>query len=111
MKFGFRKPSIKRRIAARTSWKRIVRHSAKLKAPKGTGFITNPKKFAYNKIYRKTTVGGEQILSEQKRKTRSNQVGSSSTGNRTAYKKPILDGASSNGVKDYISNMAKEYEE
>lgn len=27
MKFGFRTPSLKRRISARTSWKRYVRHS------------------------------------------------------------------------------------
>ena len=109
MKFGFRKPSIKRRIAARTSWKRIVRHSAKLKAPKGTGFITNPKKFAYNKIYRKATVGGEQILSEQKRKTSSASTSTAKT--RAVQKKPILDGASNKGIHDYISNIAKEYEE
>lgn len=57
MKFGFRVPSLKRRIAARTSWKRIVRHSMGLKMPRGTGFITNPKRALYNKVYRKTTFG------------------------------------------------------
>lgn len=57
MKFGFRQPSLKKRIAARTSLKRYVRHSLGLKAPKGYGWITNPKKAAYNKIYNKTTKG------------------------------------------------------
>lgn len=57
MKFGFRVPSLKRRIAARTSWKRIVRHRMGLKMPSGMGIITDPKKAIYNKIYRKTTFG------------------------------------------------------
>ncbi len=55
MKFGMRKPSIKKSIAARTSVKRYVRHSLGVKAPRGWGWITNPKKALYNKVYRKTT--------------------------------------------------------
>lgn len=35
MKFGLRKPSLKRMIAARTSPKRFIRHSLGLKAPRG----------------------------------------------------------------------------
>lgn len=61
MKFGFRTPSLKRRIAARTSWKRIVRHSMGLKMPRGYGFLTSPKRALYNKVYRKTTFGIEDI--------------------------------------------------
>jgi hypothetical protein len=57
MKFGFRKPSLKKRIAARTSWKRVVRHSLGLKAPRGWGWLTNPRKAAYNRVYNRTTVG------------------------------------------------------
>jgi hypothetical protein len=57
MKFGFRIPSIKKRIAARTSIKRVVRHNLGLKAPKGLGWLTDPKKAAYNKIYNKTSRG------------------------------------------------------
>lgn len=57
MKFGFRKPSLRGRIAARTSWKRAVRHSLGLKAPRGWGWLTNPKKAAYNRVYNRTTVG------------------------------------------------------
>jgi hypothetical protein len=55
MKFGLRTPSLKRRFAARTSWKRIVRHSMRLKAPRGFGFITNPKRAMYNRIYNRTS--------------------------------------------------------
>lgn len=57
MKFGYRKPSLKKRIAARTSVKRYIRHSLGFKAPKGWGWITNPKKAAYNKIYNRTSKG------------------------------------------------------
>jgi hypothetical protein len=57
MKFGFRIPSITKRIAARTSVKRIVQNELGLKAPRGYGWITNPKKFVYNKVYNKTTTG------------------------------------------------------
>ena len=57
MKFGFRIPSFKKRIAARTSWKRVVRHSLGLKAPRGWGWLTNPKKAAYNRVYNRTTRG------------------------------------------------------
>jgi len=55
VKFGMRKPSIKKSIAARTSVKRYIRHSLGVKAPRGWGWITNPKKALYNKVYRKTT--------------------------------------------------------
>lgn len=55
MKFGFRKPSIKKRIRARTSLKRQVVHRTGLKMPKGKGWIRNPKKYVYNKIYNKTS--------------------------------------------------------
>jgi len=55
MKFGMRKPSIRKSIAARTSVKRYIRHSLGLKAPRGWGWLTDPKKAAYNRIYNKTT--------------------------------------------------------
>jgi hypothetical protein len=57
MKFGFRIPSIKKRIAASTSLKRVVRHNLGFKAPKGFGWITDPKKAMYNKVYNKTSRG------------------------------------------------------
>ncbi len=55
MKFGLRKPSLKRMISARTSPKRFIRHNLGLKAPRGWGWLTNPKRAAYNRIYSRTT--------------------------------------------------------
>jgi hypothetical protein len=57
MKFGFRVPSITKRIAARTSLKRYVRNNLGLKAPRGYGWITNPKRALYNRVYNRTTTG------------------------------------------------------
>lgn len=57
MKFGIRTPNFKSRITSRISWKRAVRHRLGLKAPRGFGWVTNPKKALYNRIYRRTTVG------------------------------------------------------
>ena len=55
MKIGIRKPSLKKRIGARTSIKRQVVHRAGLKMPKGYGWVRDPKKFVYNKVYNKTS--------------------------------------------------------
>ena len=58
MKFGIRKPSKKKSISARTTG-RLNRAVKKAIIPgygkKGMGWITNPKKAVYNKIYRKTS--------------------------------------------------------
>ena len=58
LKFGFRAPSLKKSISARTTG-RLNRAIKKAIVPgygkKGIGWITNPKKAAYNKIYRKTS--------------------------------------------------------
>ena len=56
MKFRIRKPSPRRRIAARASVKRFIRHSLGFKAPRGWGWLTNPKKAVYNHIYNRTTL-------------------------------------------------------
>ena len=55
MKFGMRKPSLKKRISARTSLKRQIVHRAGLKMPRGYGWLRNPKKYVYNKVYNRTT--------------------------------------------------------
>ncbi|WP_395752949.1 hypothetical protein [Prosthecobacter sp.] len=57
MKFGLRIPSLKKRIAARTSVRRLVRHSLGLKAPRGRGWLTNPKRALYNRVYNRTARG------------------------------------------------------
>lgn len=58
MKFGVRKPSIKKSLKARTTGK-AKRAIKKALIPgygkKGMGWVKNPKKAAYNKIYRKTS--------------------------------------------------------
>lgn len=82
MKFGFRIPSLKKRIAARTSLKRVVRHSMGLKAPRGMGIITNPKRALYNKIYNKTSISIDSFGGRPAhRKTRENNGIEWSTGN------------------------------
>lgn len=57
MKFGMRKPSPMRSIKARTTGK-AKRAVKKAIIPgygqKGMGWLTNPKKAAYNKVYKKT---------------------------------------------------------
>ena len=57
VRFGFRVPSLKKRLSARTSLKRAVRHRLGLKAPRGWGWLTNPRKAAYNRVYSRTTRG------------------------------------------------------
>lgn len=57
MKVGLRIPSLKKRVAARTIPARWVRHSLGLKAPRGWGWLTNPRKAAYNRVYDRTTFG------------------------------------------------------
>ena len=58
MKFGLRKPSVKRSIKARTTG-RLKRTVKKSIIPgygkKGIGWIKNPRKAAYNKVYSKTS--------------------------------------------------------
>ena len=58
MKFGMRKPSLKKSIKARTTGK-LKRKIKKSIIPgygkKGMGFIKSPKKSIKNKIYKKTT--------------------------------------------------------
>jgi hypothetical protein len=70
VKFGFRRPSLRRRIAARTSFKRYIRHSLGVKAPRDWGWLTNPKKAAYNRIYNRTTVDPVKLLMGGRRHTR-----------------------------------------
>ena len=58
MKFGMRKPSLMKSVKARTTGK-AKRAIKKAVIPgygkKGMGWIKNPKKAAYNKVYKKTS--------------------------------------------------------
>jgi hypothetical protein len=71
MKFGFRKPSVRKSFAARTSLKRRIRHSLGLKAPRGWGWLTNPRKAAYNRVYYRRTFGWRDLFKTGKRRTAS----------------------------------------
>lgn len=58
MKFGMRKPSLNKMIKARTTTKlkKAVKSSINpLYGKKGMGWVNDPKKAAYNKVYKKTT--------------------------------------------------------
>lgn len=65
MKYGVRKPSLKRSLKARTTGK-AKRSIKKAVIPgygkKGMGWVKNPKKAAYNKVYRNTSIGLGDIL-------------------------------------------------
>lgn len=58
MKFGIRKPIIKKSLKARTTGQ-LKRSLKKYVNPfygkKGIGLVTNPKKSIYNKVYKKTS--------------------------------------------------------
>ena len=69
MRFGFRTPSLKKSISARTTG-RLNRAIKKAIIPgygkKGIGLITNPKKALYNKVYKKMTIGMSDIFKKLK---------------------------------------------
>ena len=65
MKFGFRTPSLKRSISARTSGraKRAIKRAIiPGYGKRGMGLLTNPKMSLYNRVYRRTTFGLGDIL-------------------------------------------------
>ncbi|NLN14020.1 MAG: hypothetical protein GX185_00275 [Tissierellia bacterium] len=55
MKIGMRKPNLKKRVAARTSLKRQLVHRGGFKMPRGYGWVRDPKRYVYNKVYRRTS--------------------------------------------------------
>ena len=67
MKYGVRKPSVKKSISARTTGKvkRQVKRSVNpLYGKKGMGVVNDPKKAAYNAVYNRTTTGVSDILND-----------------------------------------------
>ena len=65
MKYGMRTPNINKRISARTTGKikRTVNKAVNpLYGKKGMGFINNPSKAIYNKVYNKTTISADGII-------------------------------------------------
>ena len=65
MKIGVRKPSLKKSFKAKTTGA-LKRKVKKALIPgygkKGMGWITNPKKALYNKVYNKTTVSAKDLV-------------------------------------------------
>ena len=65
MKYGVRKPNIKKSIKARTTGK-VKRQVKKAVNPlygkKGMGIVNDPKKAAYNAVYSRTTVGVSDLV-------------------------------------------------
>lgn len=65
MKYGIRKPSIKRSIRARTTGRlkrRVKRTLNPFYGKRGMGFIFSPFKAAYGWIYRCVTIGIPKLL-------------------------------------------------
>ena len=58
MKFGMRKPNLKKSVKARTTGKLKRQVKSKVNpvyGKKGTGLVRDPKKAVYNKVYKKTS--------------------------------------------------------
>lgn len=93
MKFGVRKPSVKKSIKARTTGK-AKRAVKKALIPgygkKGTGWIKDPKKAAYNKIYNKTTISIGDLLSNSKSTKKPVKKISSKANSDSKYNKESL---------------------
>ena len=65
MKFGFRTPSFKRSISARSTGraKRAIKRAIiPGYGKRGIGLLTNPKKSIYNRLHRRTTFGLGDII-------------------------------------------------
>ena len=65
MKYGMRTPNVNKRISARTAGK-VTRAMNKVVNPlygkKGMGFVNDPRKAVYNKVYNKTTTSVDNII-------------------------------------------------
>lgn len=71
MKFGVRKPSLKKSVKARTTGKMKRKMKSAMNpmyGKKGMGYVRNPKKAMYNKVYNKTTVGVNPLSATSKKK-------------------------------------------
>ncbi len=90
MKYGVRKPNIKKSIKARTTGK-VKRQVKKAVNPlygkKGMGIVNDPKKAAYNAVYNRTTVGVSDIA---KGLTAANGNPAASSSTNAPQKKGIL---------------------
>ena len=76
MKMGIRKPSLKKSFKAKTTGA-LKRKVKKALIPgygkKGMGWITNPKKALYNKVYNKTTVSAKDVVKSSLKNSRNSK--------------------------------------
>lgn len=76
MKIGMRKPSLTRSLKARTTskWKRQAKKAIiPGYGKKGMGWVKNPKKAMYNKVYHKTTFGFSDLFKSSKKRAKNNK--------------------------------------
>lgn len=76
MKIGMRKPSLTRSLKARTTskWKRQAKKAIiPGYGKKGMGWVKNPKKAMYNKVYHKTTFGLSDLFKSSKKRMKNNK--------------------------------------
>ena len=62
MKIGPRTPNIKKRVSARTAGainRKIKRATSPYYGQKGAGWVKDPKRAAYNKVYNQTTFSAD----------------------------------------------------
>ncbi|MCY7159061.1 hypothetical protein MK484_00160 [Streptococcus mitis] len=77
MKIGMRKPSLTRSLKARTTskWKRQAKKAIiPGYGKKGMGWVKNPKKAMYNKVYHKTTFGLSDLFKSSKKRAKNKKV-------------------------------------
>ncbi|MBW8140208.1 HIRAN domain-containing protein [Streptococcus pneumoniae] len=76
MKIGMRTPSLKKSLKAKTTskWKRQAKKAIiPGYGKKGVGWIKNPKKAMYNKVYHKTTFGFSDLFKSSKKRAKNNK--------------------------------------
>lgn len=83
MKVGVRKPSLKKSIKARTTGK-AKRAIKKATIPgygqKGIGYINDPNKAVYNKVYNKTTIDARDVFNSSSNNGNNINTNTSSAG-------------------------------
>ena len=92
MKVGYRKPSVKKSIKARTTGKmkrKVKKATNPFYGKKGMGYIKNPKRAVKNKIYHKTTFGTNDVVRAVNGTHNSSSKKVSNTGLNTKNMNPI----------------------
>ena len=62
MTLGLRRPSPRKSIAARLSWRRYLRRNLGLKAPRGWGWLADPRRAACSQVHNRTTFDRRTLL-------------------------------------------------